>query len=106
MNSKKSFLSIMIAFALVLALFSSTASAAANHTEQTKIQSYVSAMQPGWNLGNTFDAIGSDETAWGNPRVTKEFINQIAAQGFRSIRIPISWGQHAGPGPDYMIDPA
>lgn len=112
MVRKKSFLSMMIAVTLLLALFSSTTSAAGNQNESAQknknknMQSYVSAMQPGWNLGNTFDAVGSDETAWGNPRVTKEFINQIADQGYKSIRIPITWGQRMGEGPDYTIDPA
>ena len=63
-------------------------------------------MQPGWNLGNTFDATGSDETSWGNPRVTEEFLDQIRAQGFKSIRIPVTWGQHQGGAPDHTIDPA
>lgn len=40
---------------------------------KTAMQSYVEAMQPGWNLGNTLDA-GPNETAWGNPLVTQEFI--------------------------------
>ena len=68
--------------------------------------STVAAMQPGWNLGNTFDAIGADETAWGNPRVTQEFLKGLRAQGFKSIRIPVSWGQHESAAPDYTIDPA
>ncbi|MFD6141614.1 cellulase family glycosylhydrolase [Promicromonospora sp. NPDC060271] len=63
-------------------------------------------MQPGWNLGNTFDSTGSDETSWGNPRVTEEFLDQIRAQGFKSIRIPVTWGQHQGGAPDHTIDPA
>lgn len=63
-------------------------------------------MQPGWNLGNTFDSTGSDETSWGNPRVTEEFLDQIRAQGFRSIRIPVTWGQHQAGAPDHTIDPA
>ena len=62
----------------------------------------VAAMQPGWNLGNTFDAIGADETAWGNPRVTTEFLGELVRQGFRSIRIPVTWGDHQGA--DYTID--
>jgi endoglucanase len=66
----------------------------------------VAAMQPGWNLGNTFDAIGADETAWGNPRVTRELLANIRAQGFRSIRIPVTWGQHQGSAPDHQIDAA
>ncbi|MDI6101929.1 cellulase family glycosylhydrolase [Actinoplanes sp. NEAU-A12] len=66
----------------------------------------VAAMQPGWNLGNTFDATGADETSWGNPRVTRELLAGIRAQGFKSIRIPVTWGQHQGPAPDHTIDPA
>lgn len=65
----------------------------------------VAAMQPGWNLGNTFDAVGPDETAWGNPRVTEEFLENLKAQGFKSIRMPVTWDQHLGPAPDYQIDP-
>jgi aryl-phospho-beta-D-glucosidase BglC (GH1 family) len=64
----------------------------------------VAAMQPGWNLGNSLDATGDDETSWGNPRVTEELLDNVRAQGFNSIRIPVTWGQHQGPGPDYTID--
>ncbi|GIJ27342.1 hypothetical protein Vqi01_25040 [Micromonospora qiuiae] len=67
---------------------------------------YVAAMQPGWNLGNTFDAVGADETAWGNPRVTQAQLDAIRAQGFNSIRIPITWSNHHGPAPSYTIDAA
>ncbi|WP_435823510.1 cellulase family glycosylhydrolase [Micromonospora echinofusca] len=67
---------------------------------------YVAAMQPGWNLGNTFDAVGSDETAWGNPRVTQAQLDAVRAQGFNSIRIPVTWSNHHGPAPAYTIDAA
>ena len=66
----------------------------------------VAAMQPGWNLGNSFDAVGADETAWGNPRVTEPFLNNIRAQGFNSIRIPVTWSNHHGAAPTYTIDSA
>jgi aryl-phospho-beta-D-glucosidase BglC (GH1 family) len=66
----------------------------------------VAHMQPGWNLGNSFEAIGADETAWGNPRVTQAFLRRVKAQGFKSIRIPVTWGQHEGPAPTYTLDPA
>ena len=62
-------------------------------------------MQPGWNLGNTLDAVGADETAWGNPRVTQELLSEVRENGFRSVRIPVTLGQHEGPAPDYTIDP-
>lgn len=70
------------------------------------LQSDVDGMQPGWNLGNSLDTVGPDETYWGNPRVTRELIQQIAAQGFRSIRIPVTWDGHIGEAPDYTVDPA
>ncbi|NJQ02815.1 cellulase family glycosylhydrolase [Streptomyces zingiberis] len=68
--------------------------------------SEVAAMQPGWNLGNSLDATGSDETSWGNPRITPELLDNIRAQGFRSIRIPVTWGHHQGGAPGYTIEPA
>jgi endoglucanase len=66
----------------------------------------VAAMQPGWNLGNSFDAVGADETAWGNPRVTAALLDNVRAQGFNSIRIPVTWSNHHGSAPSYTIDPA
>jgi endoglucanase len=74
--------------------------------EPQAITDIAAAMQPGWNLGNALDSTGSDETSWGNPRVTEEFLNQIRAQGFNSIRIPVTWSQHQGGAPDHTIDPA
>lgn len=52
---------------------------------------FTAAMQPGWNLGNTLDATGG-ETSWGNPKATPELMQKIKAEGFNSIRIPITWG--------------
>lgn len=66
----------------------------------------VAAMQPGWNLGNTLDAIGADETAWGNPFATRALFDELEDQGFNSVRIPVTIGQHEGPAPEYTIDPA
>ncbi|MER5794043.1 cellulase family glycosylhydrolase [Streptomyces sp. NPDC001980] len=65
----------------------------------------VAAMQPGWNLGNSLDAI-PDETSWGQPRTTKALLDSVRAQGFKSIRIPVTWSDHEGAGPNYTIDPA
>ncbi len=62
-------------------------------------------MQPGWNLGNTYDAI-PDETSWGNPPVTQALFRKIKSEGYRSIRLPIAWGIHQGGAPAYTIDPA
>ncbi|WP_046227934.1 cellulase family glycosylhydrolase [Paenibacillus dauci] len=109
----KSLLSLTMAAALLLSLIPSAASAASTEeavqpkaAAATNMQSYVDAMQPGWNLGNTLDATGADETSWGNPRVTQTLIKQIAAQGYKSIRIPVTWDTHIGAAPNYTIDPA
>jgi endoglucanase len=63
-------------------------------------------MKLGWNLGNSFDSLGGDETAWGNPVTTKAMIDMVAAKGFKTVRIPVSWGEHVGAGPSYTIDTA
>ncbi|MDH6589391.1 endoglucanase [Streptomyces sp. SAI-133] len=63
----------------------------------------VAAMQPSWNLGNTLDAI-PDETSWGNPKVTKDLFDTIRAQGFRSVRIPVTWTDHQSATAPYAID--
>jgi endoglucanase len=66
----------------------------------------VAAMQPGWNLGNTFDATGQGETSWGNPAVTTQLLDAVKANGFKSIRIPGTWMQYQGAAPNYTIDAA
>ncbi|NMO97155.1 cellulase family glycosylhydrolase [Paenibacillus lemnae] len=113
MNSlrKKMLLSLTLAAAMLLTTITSAAAAPKDKPKdlqppKSSIQSYVEAMQPGWNLGNTLDATGEDETSWGNPRVTKEQIKAVKANGFNSIRIPVTWDQRMGQGPDYAIDPA
>ncbi|HEV8692161.1 MAG TPA: glycoside hydrolase family 5 protein [Ideonella sp.] len=51
-------------------------------------------MVPGWNLGNSLEAIGG-ETSWGNAATTPALLNAIKAAGFNSVRIPLSWKQYA-----------
>jgi endoglucanase len=53
----------------------------------------ASKIKVGWNIGNTMEAIGG-ETAWGNPRVSKELIDLVKKNGFNAVRIPCSWSQH------------
>ena len=65
----------------------------------------VAAMQPGWNVGNTLDALGG-ETGWGNPLITEELLQTVKAEGYNSIRLPVTWDENLGPAPDYTIDPA
>lgn len=90
----------------LLPLLPATAQAAAPPPPSAPAaRSAVAAMQPGWNLGNTYDAV-PDETSWGNPPVTRALLRKVKSQGFRSIRLPVTWGVHQGSAPDYAIDPA
>lgn len=54
----------------------------------------ASKMHLGWNIGNTLEAIGG-ETAWGNPKITKAFVDAIKNIGFNAIRLPCSWDQNS-----------
>lgn len=79
-----------------------------NTTDKTANE-VVADMTAGWNLGNSLDSLGvsapavsSNETAWGNPTVTRELIQTVAAAGFNTIRIPVSWGQYTT-GSNYQI---
>ncbi|MBZ6527526.1 glycoside hydrolase family 5 protein [Aerococcaceae bacterium DSM 111021] len=67
---------------------------------------YVNNLGSGWNLGNTFDShdIEADlgEQTWDNPKVSRELIQAIKAEGFQSIRIPLTL--HYRMDSEYMID--
>lgn len=70
-------------------------------------QEITAAMGMGWNLGNQLEASSAgvpSETAWGNPVITEELIKTIKEQGFKSIRIPVSYLTKIGEAPDYKID--
>lgn len=74
-------------------------------------QDFVNSMGIGWNLGNTLDPVDcnwvsddlSYETAWGNIKTTRELISFVKSEGFDSIRIPVTWTNHVGEAPDYII---
>ena len=95
-QSFRRWFSAVVAAAAVLAgsLIPVTASADA---QARGAMSQVAAMQPGWNLGNTLDSTGSDETSWGNPRITEALLDNVKAQGFKSIRLPVTWSAHLAP---------
>ena len=59
-------------------------------------------MYPGWNLGNTLEGGGTDnvytnngglgaEKAWQGTTTTQAIIDFVAAQGFKSVRLPAAW---------------
>ena len=63
-------------------------------------QKIVKNIKVGWNLGNSLDcynitwSVTDFETAWGNPKTTKQMIDTVKAAGFNAVRIPVSWTDH------------
>ncbi len=62
-------------------------------------------MTLGWNIGNTLEAYG-DETGWGNPRITEDYVKFVKANGFNAIRLPCAWNwRHLTDESTAQIDP-
>jgi len=100
---------------LILTVLGSTVSfAQAQLPNATEI---APKMYPGWNLGNTLEGGGTDnvytnngglgaEKAWQGTTTTQDIIDFVAAQGFKSVRIPASWVMgHIIDADELTIDP-
>ena len=87
-------------FALLAVLNSAIARAATPALPMPELTARDAAKQMGLgvNIGNTFDNTTSWETGWGNPRITKEYIQSLAALGFRNVRLPVAWDTYAHDG--------
>ncbi len=74
---------------------------------------FLRGLGMGWNLGNTMDATddryrGDDlnlEGYWCGVKTTRTMFESLAARGFRTVRIPVSWHNHVS-GEDYVINEA
>ncbi|WP_328504090.1 cellulase family glycosylhydrolase [Streptomyces sp. NBC_00457] len=104
--------SLLLVLAVMLGLAGGTSTAAtdaaAEPTRSTvrvpaRAMDAVAAMQPSWNLGNTLDAI-PNEDSWGNGQTSKATFEKIAKEGFRSVRIPVTWTDHQSATAPYTID--
>ncbi|KAH0606187.1 uncharacterized protein H6S33_003848 [Morchella sextelata] len=87
---------------------SATVSASACPTAFTSIpaQSFITNMNPGWNLGNTLDAV-PDETSWGNILTPASVFDDVKAKGFKGVRLPVTWADHFSTGsPSWTVTPA
>jgi endoglucanase len=56
----------------------------------------------GVNIGNTLENTTHWETGWGNPKITKEYVDSLAKLGFKTVRLPVAWDTYAKDG---KIDP-
>src|SRR3954466_8300347 len=44
----------------------------------------VASMSPGTNIGNTLENTATWETGWGNPPITREYVQSLARLGFKT----------------------
>jgi endoglucanase len=57
--------------------------------------SAAKAMGIGVNIGNTLENTTTWESGWGNPPITREFVQSLAAHGFGVVRVPVAWDTYA-----------
>ena len=55
----------------------------------------VERMGLGINIGNTLENTTHWETGWGNPRISRELVQKLAALGFKTVRLPVAWDTYA-----------
>jgi endoglucanase len=79
------------------AAFLLSVSAAAAPAPMTDLDAWSAArlMGVGANIGNTLDNTTTWETGWGNPRITREFVDNLAKLGFKTVRLPVAWDTYA-----------
>ena len=100
-------ISAVVVAASALSFSAFTTVAADNVFDDLSQKEITDAMGPGWNVGNQLEATTTgtpDETAWQKTKITKELIQAVKAQGFKSVRIPISYLSYIGEAPNYTIN--
>src|SRR6185295_15407654 len=55
----------------------------------------AASMSPGINIGNTLENTTTWETGWGNPPITKDYVQNLAQLGFKTVRLPVAWDTYA-----------
>jgi endoglucanase len=94
MTGSVGYIFVFLIFAAASVLGQEADSIAPDHSNISYLNSveFARPMVPGWNVGNSLDAIGG-ETAWGNPLITQQLIDSVKAAGFNAIRIPVAWSK-------------
>jgi endoglucanase len=85
-------------------LFTIAGSTSSQATPARDLDAWSAAklMGVGVNIGNTLENTTAWETGWGNPPITKDYIQSLAAHGFKTVRVPVAWDTYAHDG---KIDP-
>jgi endoglucanase len=78
-------------------------SAGSGSADPVDTRAMVQAMGFGTNIGNTLENTTTWETGWGQPLITKTFIDGLATRGIKTVRVPVAWDTYASNG---VIDAA
>ncbi|KAK4167926.1 glycoside hydrolase [Cladorrhinum sp. PSN259] len=77
----------------------------ANGFKFVSAHDWMKAADPGWNVGNSLDAL-PNEDSWNNPKLQESTFDYAKAAGFKSVRIPTTYNDHYISGsPEWKIDP-
>jgi endoglucanase len=117
MRKNKRVLAVLLSAAMTIASLTSGGTGGVPARAATSISSFqdlnqqqiTEAMGVGCNLGNSLEANDAgtlNETAWGNPKLTEQFVLAVKSAGFQSIRIPVSYLNKIDDNNGYQIDSA
>ena len=106
LKRRKSFIKVILSYLVLNFLLLTSVHA---NTAYTGIRGWTALqitadMGTGINLTNTLDA-QYNETYWGNPPASLALITAWKKSGFKTLRIPVTWQDHLGKAPNYIIDP-
>ena len=112
---KKKLLAVLLSVAMMITAISTEGiQRTPAHAEDSGFQNLdqeqiTEAMGVGINLGNSLEANWDgtpNETAWGNPSLTEQFVQSVKSAGFQSVRIPVSYLSKIDDNNGYKIDSA
>ena len=117
MRKNKRVLAVLLSAAMTIASLTSggtggvpaRAAPSTSSFQDLNQQQITEAMGVGCNLGNSLEANDAgtlNETAWGNPKLTEQFVLAVKSAGFQSIRIPVSYLNKIDDNNGYQIDSA
>ncbi len=70
---------------------------------QLNARDMVAGMGFGTNIGNTLENTSEWETGWGQPVISQAYIDGMAHNGIKTVRVPVAWDTYANQG---VIDPS
>lgn len=117
MRKNKRVLAVLLSAAMTIASLTSggtvgvpaRAATSTSSFQDLNQQQITEAMGVGYNLGNSLEANDAgtpNETAWGNQKLTEQFVLAAKSAGFQSIRIPVSYLNKIDDNNGYQIDSA